>query len=162
MTDDNMEVVSSFELLGKKVEIVKDPNKEADFKNDVVIPDFLGTGFNVTETIFNTWIIMGIIIIFCIACNIAMRKFKEIPTGFQNGLEAIIEIFENFTKQTMGKHNLGFAPFYFTIFTFEIFYNIACLFPTFFCKFPQFFCVFLYFIAQPRLYFSTPIRSQFL
>ena len=57
-----------------------------------------------------------------------MRKFKEIPTGFQNGLEAIIEIFENFTKQTMGKHNLGFAPFYFTIFTFILLCNLSGLF----------------------------------
>ena len=55
LANDNMEVVSSFELLGKKVEIVRDPNKEADFKNDIVFENFLGTGFNVTETIFNTW-----------------------------------------------------------------------------------------------------------
>lgn len=128
MTDDNMEVVSSFELFGKKVEVVRDPNKQADFKNDVVIPDFLGTGFNVTETIFNTWIIMAIVIIFCIATNILMKKFKEIPTGFQNVIETLIEVFENFTRTTMGEHNMGFAPFYFTIFTFILLCNLSGLF----------------------------------
>lgn len=73
MREDGLEVVSSFEIFGQTVECVRDPNREADFKNDVVKENFLGTGFNVTETIMNTWIIMAIIIIFAIATRITMR-----------------------------------------------------------------------------------------
>ena len=128
MRDDGLEVVSSFEIFGQNVELVRDPNKETDFKNDVVIPNFLGTGFNVTETIYNTWTIMFIVLIFCIATRIAIRKFEEIPTGFQNAIEGIIEMFHGFVKSTMGAHNEGFGPFYFGVFMFILLCNLSGLF----------------------------------
>ena len=128
MREDGLEVVTSFEIFGQTVECVKDPNHEADFKNDVVKENFLGTGFNVTETIMNTWIIMAIIIIFAIATRITMKHWKDVPTGFQNAIEGIIEIFENFVRNTMGEHNMGFAPFYFSVFVFVLLCNLSGLF----------------------------------
>ena len=125
MREDGLEVVSSFELFGKEMQIVRDPNRETDFKNDVVFEDFLGTGFNVTETIFNTWIIIAIVFIFCIAARIAIRKAEEVPKGFQNAIEGIVEMFHNFVKNTMGAHNEGFAPFYFGLFVFILLCNLS-------------------------------------
>lgn len=42
----------------------------------------------ITETIVNTWIIMAILIVLAIFIRIKMRKFKEVPTGFQTLVEA--------------------------------------------------------------------------
>lgn len=126
--DDNLEVITSFELFGKEIRLTRDPNKEADFKNDVVYENFLGTGVNITETIFNTWIIIGIVLIVSIIIRIKLRKFKEVPTGFQNAVEGIIEMFHNFVRSTMGEHNIKFAPFYFGLFLFILLCNLSGLF----------------------------------
>jgi len=128
MLNDNKETVGKIEIFGNQINFVKDPNREVDFKNDVVIPNFLGTNINITETIFNTWIIILIVFIFSVVVNTSIRKFKEIPKGFQNFVEAIVEMFQNFTRSTMGEHNMKFAPFYFGIFVFVVMCNLSGLF----------------------------------
>ena len=43
----------------------------------------------ITETIFNTWLIMLFLIGLAVIARIKLRKFKTIPTGFQNVIEAV-------------------------------------------------------------------------
>lgn len=72
----------------------------------------------ITETIFNTWIIMSILIVFAIIARIKLRSFKVIPSGFQNIVEAIIEVFDNFATDTLGEKLSYIAPWFFMVFAF--------------------------------------------
>lgn len=99
-----------------------------DFYNHHLWPITIGKHeFWITTTIRNTWIIMGILILFALIVRYSLSKFQKIPKGFQNIVEAIIEIFYNFTTSTMGEKNKGFAPYYGTIFLFILFSNLSGL-----------------------------------
>ncbi len=77
-------------------------------------------GFDVliTRTIFNTWIIMLFIIAFAVFVRIKLRSFKEIPQGFQNAIEAVVEIFDNFMKNTGGEKLAPLGGWFFMVFVF--------------------------------------------
>lgn len=70
--------------------------------------DIAGQEVWITETVVNTWIIMAILIIVAIVVRIGMKRWKTIPTGTQNSVESIIEIFDNFATGMMGK-KLGYT-----------------------------------------------------
>lgn len=83
---------------------------------------------NITRTIFNTWIIMLVLILLAIIVRIALRKFKEIPKGFQNFIEAIVEIYDNFLTNTAGEKLRGLGSWFFTLFAFILLSNISGVF----------------------------------
>lgn len=72
----------------------------------------------ITETIVNTWIIMLLLIAVAIVVRIKLRKFKEIPKGFQNLIEAAVEMFDRFANNTLGGKLSYIAPWFFMVFTF--------------------------------------------
>ncbi len=72
----------------------------------------------ITETIFNTWFIMLFLIVLAIIARIKLRNFKVIPKGFQNVVETIIEIFDNFATSSLGKKLSYIAPWFFMVFMF--------------------------------------------
>lgn len=72
----------------------------------------------ITETIFNTWLIMLVLIILAVIARIKLRNFKTVPTGFQNVIEAVVEIFDNFAVDTLGKKLSYIAPWFFMVFVF--------------------------------------------
>ncbi|NLL80941.1 MAG: F0F1 ATP synthase subunit A [Tissierellia bacterium] len=80
--------------------------------------DVAGTEIWITETIFNTWIIMSIIIALAIIARIKLKSFKLVPTGFQNVVEIIVEVFDNFATNALGKNLSYIAPWYFMVFVF--------------------------------------------
>ena len=82
------------------------------------VVEIAGTEVWITETIFNTWIIMAILIILAIIARIKLKDFKEIPTGFQNIIEAVVEIFDNFVTNTIGKKFYYLASWFFAVFMF--------------------------------------------
>lgn len=82
--------------------------------------DIAGVEVWITETIFNTWIIMVILIAIAIIARIKMRSFKEIPTGFQNVIEAVVEMFDNFTTSNLGEKLSYVAPWFFAVFIFVL------------------------------------------
>ena len=82
----------------------------------------------ITETIFNTWIIMAVLIIFAIIARIKLNSFKVVPTGFQNVIEAAVEMFDNFATNTLGKKLSYVAPWFFSVFVFIL---SSSLFSTF-------------------------------
>lgn len=81
----------------------------------------------VTETIRNTWIVMGIMILFAVIVRISISRFNNIPRGFQNIVEALVEAMDNFVTSTMGKDLSGFGGYFFTIFAFIVVSNYSGL-----------------------------------
>ncbi len=72
----------------------------------------------ITETIFNTWLIMLFLIVLAVITRMKLRNFKVIPTGFQNASEIVVELFDNFTRNTLGDKLLYIAPWFFMVFAF--------------------------------------------
>lgn len=88
-----------------------------DIKNLGVI-NLWGIEIWITETLVNAWIIMGFLIAFAIVVRIALRRFQTIPKGFQNAVESIVEIFDNFSSNTIGKKLSYISPWFFSVFLF--------------------------------------------
>lgn len=85
-------------------------------------------GFQISETILVTWIVMAALIVLAAAARIALKKFETIPRGVQNIIEMIVETINNLTADTMGEENIRFAPFIGTMFIFILFLNLSGLF----------------------------------
>jgi F-type H+-transporting ATPase subunit a len=82
----------------------------------------------INETIVNTWIIMAVLITLAIVVRIKLRKFKEIPSGFQNFIELIVEAFDKFVKDSAGEKLMFLGNWFFTVFAFILLSNISGLF----------------------------------
>ncbi|MCR5502190.1 MAG: F0F1 ATP synthase subunit A [Lachnospiraceae bacterium] len=72
-------------------------------------------------------IVMLIIIGFCIAANRRMKKATEVPDGFQNVLELIVEKLDGMVTSVMGGHAVYFRNYIGTIFIFILLSNISGL-----------------------------------
>lgn len=70
-------------------------------------------GFPITETMANTWIVMGILLVFT---YLATRNMQKVPKGMQLVGEMVVGAIDNLTESTMGKKNMGFAPYMLTLF----------------------------------------------
>ena len=55
-------------------------------------------------------IVMAIMVIFAIVANRKLKKAKEVPDGFQNIIELIVEMLDKMVEGTMGKWALSFSP----------------------------------------------------
>ncbi len=82
----------------------------------------------ITETIFNTWLIMFFLIVLAIIARIKLRIFKEVPTGLQNFVEAVVEIFDNFARNTLGEKLSYLAPWFFMVFIFILTSSLVSVF----------------------------------
>ena len=72
----------------------------------------------ITQTVFNTWVIMAVLIVTAIVIRVKLRDFKVIPSGFQNTVEAIIETFDDFSSNTLGEKLSYISPWFFTVLVF--------------------------------------------
>lgn len=82
----------------------------------------------ITRTMVNTWILMGILIAFAIFVRIKLRNFKEVPEGFQNKIEAIIEMFDNFVRNAVGEELMPLlGNWFFAAFAFILLSNVSGL-----------------------------------
>ena len=97
-------------------------------KNHAVL-NLFGLEIWITDTMITTWIIMGILITFGIVVRIKVRNFKEVPTGFQNVVEALVEVFENYLRSTVGDKLMFLGNWFFTLFLFILLSNLSGLFP---------------------------------
>ena len=74
-------------------------------------------------------IVILLLVGFSIAANRAMKHAQEVPTGFQNVLEMIVEMLDNMVYGTMGKIAAPkFVNYISTIFIFILVSNISGLF----------------------------------
>ncbi len=88
---------------------------------------FFGHKVWITTTHVCLLIVMLILIGFAIAANRAMRRAAEVPVGFQNVVELIVEKLDGMVDGTMGKGAPGFYNYVGTIFIFILFSNISGL-----------------------------------
>lgn len=72
-------------------------------------------------------IVMLIIVGFAVAANIAMRKAAEVPTGFQNVVELMVEKLDGIVDGPMGKNAPRFYNYIGTVFIFILLSNISGL-----------------------------------
>lgn len=73
-------------------------------------------------------IVILVLVGFAIAANIAMKKAQEIPTGFQNVVELIVEKLDGMVNGVMGKNGAAFANYIGILFMFILLSNISGLF----------------------------------
>ena len=67
-------------------------------------------------------------VIFAIVANRKLKKAKEVPDGFQNIIELIVEMLDKMVEGTMGKWAPRFVNYISTIFIFILMSNISGLF----------------------------------
>ena len=87
-----------------------------------------GQEFWITTTHVSTLIVMLVIIAFCIAANVSIKRASEVPSGFQNVAELIVEKLDGMAVGVMGKNAAPFANYVGTIFIFILLSNISGLF----------------------------------
>lgn len=73
-------------------------------------------------------IVLAIMIIFAIVANRKLKHAKEVPDGFQNVIELIVEMLDGMVGSTMGKWAPKFVNYISTIFIFILMSNISGLF----------------------------------
>ena len=73
-------------------------------------------------------IVMAIMVIFAIVANRKLKKAKEVPDGFQNIIELIVEMLDKMVEGTMGKWAPRFVNYISTIFIFILMSNISGLY----------------------------------
>lgn len=74
---------------------------------------FFGTEINITQT---TVSLLAVSLILIIAAFFIGRGLKKRPGGFQVVVEKLVTMLYGLVEDTMGKHNLKFAPYIGTIF----------------------------------------------
>lgn len=82
----------------------------------------------ITTTHICVLIVMLVLVGFSIAAGHAMKKAEEVPKGFQNVVELIVEMLDNMVGSTMGKNAPGFLNYIGTIFIFILISNFSGLF----------------------------------
>jgi len=92
------------------------------------VVEILGIEIWITETLVNTWLISGLLIIFAIIVRIALKNFKPVPGGFQNAVEAIVETFDNFSVGALGEKLNYISPWYFTVFLYILLSALGSIF----------------------------------
>lgn len=65
---------------------------------------------------------------FALIANRTMKHASDVPNGFQNVVELIVEMLDNMIKSSMGSHASKFANYIGTIFIFILVSNISGLF----------------------------------
>ena len=101
-----------------------------DFGIHMLIPLFKVDGevFGLTTTHVNTFFVMAVLTIFGLVVRAKLQKFETVPTTkFQVIVEAVVDIFGNFTSDTMGENNKRFAMFYGPLFLFILLSNLLGL-----------------------------------
>ena len=81
----------------------------------------------ITTTHVCLLIVVLILSAFAIAAGCVMKKGKEVPEGFQNVVELIVEKLDAMVDTTMGKHARKYYNYIGTIFIFILFSNISGL-----------------------------------
>ena len=85
----------------------------------------LGQEVWITTTHVCILIVMLILMIFALCANRAMKKAKEVPGGFQNLVELIVEKLDGMVSSTMGEHAAAWRNYIGTIFIFILVSNIS-------------------------------------
>lgn len=89
---------------------------------------FFGNEVWITTTHISILIVLLVLIGFAIVAGRTMKKATEVPTGFQNVVELIVEMLDGMVSNTMGKNGKNFRNYIGTIFIFILICNLSGLF----------------------------------
>ena len=81
----------------------------------------------ITETIVNMWWIMLFLIVVAVITRIKLKNFKDVPKGFQNVLEMMVETFDNLVRGVAGEKFMFLGNWYFMVFSFVLLSNLSGL-----------------------------------
>ena len=87
-----------------------------------------GQEFWITTTHVSILVVMLVLLGFAVAANRTMRHAKEVPGGFQNVVELIVEFLDKMVYGSMGKNAGKFLNYIGAIFLFIFISNITGLF----------------------------------
>lgn len=90
--------------------------------------EFFGEKVWITTTHACLFIVMMIIVIFCLCANRAVKHASEVPSGFQNVAEMVVEALDKMIEGVMGKNATKFANYVGILFMFILLSNISGLF----------------------------------
>jgi F-type H+-transporting ATPase subunit a len=85
-------------------------------------------GIPVSDTVFSAWIVMAVLIL---AAYLVTRNLKLVPTGLQNLIEMIIELWIGIIEQIAGTRGRRFLPLVVTSFLFILASNWIGTLPIF-------------------------------
>ena len=109
--------------------ILLSDSSNIDFMIHGIIPiEFLGQTVWITTSHACILLVVVFMIVFAIVANRKLKKATEIPDGFQNVIELIVELLDGMVGSTMGKWAPGFRNYISTIFIFILVSNISGLF----------------------------------
>ena len=89
---------------------------------------FFGHTVWITTTHVCLFIVMMMLVIFCLCANRAVKHASEVPGGFQNVVELIVEKLDGMANGVMGKNGAAFANYIGILFMFILLSNISGLF----------------------------------
>lgn len=90
--------------------------------------DFFGHPVWITTSHICLLIVILVLIGFSIVASQVMKKATEIPSGFQNVIELLVEKLDGMVQGTMGKNATNFLNYIGTVFIFIFISNISGLF----------------------------------
>lgn len=109
--------------------ILLSADNEIDFMiHGVFKYNFFGNEVWITTTHMCMLIVLLVLFIFGVFARRAMLNATEVPTGFQNVVELIVEMLDGMVDATMGKNGRNFRNYIGTIFIFILISNISGLF----------------------------------
>ncbi len=88
---------------------------------------FFGQEVWITTSHICLLIVVLVLLLFFIIGGSVFRKAKNIPTGFQNVVELVVELLDGIVESTMGEKGKGFRNYIGVIFIFILFSNISGL-----------------------------------
>ncbi len=89
--------------------------------------NLFGREFWITTTVINTWIVGIFLIAFALFTRMALKNFQNVPKGFQNFVEAIVEAMDNFVTSTMDEKYSSYGGWFFGIMVFILVSNLSGL-----------------------------------
>lgn len=90
--------------------------------------EFFGHPVWITTTHVSLFIVIMMIVIFCLLANRAVKHATEVPGAFQNVVELMVEMLGNMTSGVMGKHAKAFSNYIGIVFMFILLSNVSGLF----------------------------------
>ncbi len=93
----------------------------------IVKYELFGQEVWITTTHVSVLIVLILLTVFSIVANHAMKKASEVPSGFQNVVEMIVELLDKVVDGPMGKSAPKFYNYIGTIFVFILVSNISGL-----------------------------------
>jgi len=89
--------------------------------------DLFGIPVWLTQTIVNMYIVMAILIVFAIVVRVKIT-YTDKPTGFQNVVEMMVEMFDRLVRQAAGEKLAYLGNWFFMVFSFILLSNMGGIF----------------------------------